>query len=224
MLKLTDTTDIKYSLNYETKEYYPCMNGSDCCDNDYCRCRQITGLEFDKNEGQLDLLEYVTPNSPEDAALWGWYLRRLSLDEHDVNWYSSMNYYGEEVEWIHPTAHLVNQLDRFDCADPIDKLQICLNTEYGYISRPVLEKLVQGKLELKRVSPKKIAATTSQLDKSNVDFLRWRYAESEKIKDTHALFALKDGDMYRLVDGHHRFKHWQQLYSSKKKFPVLILE
>jgi len=185
------------SVDYEYDSYYPCHHGSDCCNNDYCRCEELRNARV---KGPLELLKFPEKLKLIDQYYFDRVIRLLGALKED-NWEVSVGsgYYGQEIDGIslYPMVEneIFNNLSLPDDISDADKLKKALEIEYGYI----LDILISmNKVRLLELPPKSLRL-----------FNEHYYGKIDRtLYKDHALPACvvrKDvSGKYVVIDGYHR--------------------
>ena len=143
-----------FMLDYDYDEYHPCRHGSDCCDNDYCTCGQITNTRVkDSITFSLPLKLKTIDQYYFDRVI------RLSAALDPESWDVGVvsGYYGQEIGKItldsSVEAEILQRLNVPDKTSDVDKIKKLLEFEYGYVL-PVLEPM--NKVKIVDVNPKNL--------------------------------------------------------------------
>ncbi len=218
----------RYSMEVKYETYYPCHDGSNCCDGDMCRCGQIKDAHVESAK-RSDVIEPIT--SKCNDIILAYCIDRimtmsgmLDKDNWEVNVYRG--YYGEETDGVELSlpvlVEVCTRLREIETLSDIDRIKKCLEYEYGYVL-PRLQ-------DVRSVSVKDIdIAETNGL---NQDY--YHKVEMDKV-DLYAdyqlprVVCLKNkwagstvGDSrYYLIDGYHRLVSANKNKISKIKAIVL---
>ncbi|RDJ35190.1 MAG: hypothetical protein DWQ19_10220 [Crenarchaeota archaeon] len=203
MKKLRKLQDSNFYLSTKYESYRPCQNGSNCCDNDYCRCERIIDPRIDEDvdgcqitailcsiKGRPPIDVYcieriLTINKIWDAGNWDVIVRP--------------GYYGEEISGC-----------QFRWGELVDKqIETALNFKTNRAKIEYILKLEYGHL-LPEVQGKRWLI--KKVDKNDVVFGQKLYHEKldqsviEKYQDypfPRGICLFQDGK-YRIIDGYHR--------------------
>jgi len=214
--RLTDN-DLRYVINSEYDVDHPCESGSDCCDNDYCRCGIIINahvpidvnnsysiaLKTAKNQGLVKDFRFYCLERLISCLL------RQNPDCFDVT--ACGGYYGQEIsgvtlKWdvINPINNFIEQLDKRKSKSHYRILiESVLALEYTY----VLPAIVGKDWEYERISLQNIYPGNdhySVVKSSIVDQYANEYVRHKK--DYLSCLCKKVGEKkFVLVDGYHRY-------------------
>lgn len=189
---------------YTYDEYRPCQEGSDCCDDDYCRCTQIIDKEITVAPDMETVTNMVASifGFTSDIDLYGCN-RLLTIHKaYDTGFYylaSERDYYGETpagVFFESPSALEKDLIEFSKIIGTRGKVEFLLEKEYGHLLDCVKDKT----WEIKKV------------DKSEVRFPNDSYhkkAQKEIVEEYKNFklpcgICLKTDNGYRLIDGYHR--------------------
>lgn len=188
-------------INYHT--YRACENGSDCCDNDYCRCGEIQETII----RQPPELQYVVDVVAESFSLTDELdlyacdriLRHLKAYEPYFYYVRVCNgYYGQEIDGVYfsnpqKIKSIFNEYLKLTTIE--QKVEFLLILEYGYI----LESLKGKKYTIKDVNHKSIIFPNedyhTKVSIDNVDYSYYLYPKC---------VCLYYNSKYKLIDGYHR--------------------
>ncbi len=213
----------KYGFaEYTSESYYPCQNGSSCCDNDYCRCGQITNTEvLSVNDQQIIDYFIKKVKDPINAYCVDRLIRTSSLLNPKC-WAVEVSggYYGEEIGGVHPLPKVLEDFQRivesFLYKSDLQKVKDLLIQEYGFLL-PALE-------NTKNVSV--VRVTVGDVKIPNMDYSR---KINQKVVDSYKDFNLPravcqklNSDEYKLVDGYHRMV--SALKFKKRKIDIIVME
>lgn len=187
-------------VNVEYSTYYECQNGSNCCDNDYCRC----GVIQDEHIEKIDMGRVLSYYSQWDKEIDRYCIERIfshfkvwSEDAWDIH--VCGGYYGQELDGVFlREAEAIEQAVESCLLLETDseKIEFVLNLEYGYLLDSVKDK----EWEVKEVDKKLIRFVQKdhyrKLDREAVE----RYKEH----DYPLGICLEDSGHYEVVDGYHR--------------------
>jgi hypothetical protein len=184
-------------LDYET--YRPCQNGSNCCDNDYCRCGIIrdarvanasTGKILDLFGEELDVWDrYCIDRVLSNAGAW---------DSDNYRIETCRGYYGEEFDGIYfrGAGDVDAKVDQILSASRTDKINLVLTEEYGYL----IETLVDKQYEV--VEVRKDQVVFGQED--HYRRLKPEVIESYRDYDLPRGVVVESEGRFRVIDGYHR--------------------
>lgn len=216
-------------MEYDT--HYKCHSGSDCCDNDYCRCGKIENARVESIDPELLIQSIITTaagrtkkDSKEDSIIDLYCLNRLiynssliSPDSWEVNIVGG--YYGEETNGYEPSdlndvKALSKNLLEVSNMKNIDKIKFILKNEYGFLLSE-LEKF--NTAVVKTVSTSNVILNnkdySKKLDKLAVDKYKG-YSLPRAI-------CIKDGDKYKVIDGYHRMT--SAIINNIEKIDIIVL-
>jgi hypothetical protein len=203
---LQDSSFFRYgsAVTFDYDTYHPCQDGSDCCDNDYCRCgiiqnTRITEVNFvlliKDLVGKCDdiLIKYCVDRIIKTSGL-------INNDSWEVN--TSGGYYGEEVHGVSLNIGIQNKLvkmfSELDTANDINKIKILLQYEYGYLL-PKLDKL--NTVTIKEVPINKVSLLNDKhyrkVSKETIDY----YTDYVLPR---AICTKSVYNNYTVIDGYHR--------------------
>jgi len=208
--------------------HYPCHNGSDCCDNDMCRCGQITNIRITKKDylGVFDMIVADGKNKEFNKILAFMLLKNLIRDaEFDAP--VSGGYYGEEIGSVKPEneQEIKNLLAQFNSlsTSPDEQLLLVLGKEYGYVL-PRL-KLLKG-WSYKRIPLGEVKFTEEVLMRTSNDIVS-RYEnfifESDRKDDPHFPGIICD-ESNKIIDGYHRLAACKRNLDDKKLISIISPE
>jgi hypothetical protein len=192
-------------VEYESDYEYPCQNGSDCCDNDYCRCGIVTNANV-KSVDIDALISNLFTKSKDTNVISQYCVDRLirNSDLKDTaSWEVSVSggYYGQETNGCVPNQKIIDSLvkDFTEILNKKDysKIKHCLKSEYGFLLSDLVN---MKKLELKEVKT------------FDVELLNNNYSRkiNRKFVDQYNNFILpravcvKIGKKFKVIDGYHR--------------------
>ena len=208
-------------VDYDYESYRACENGSDCCDNDYCRCgviqdARVTDIDFNR------LIDGLIGKSSEviDCYCLDRVLRCLGLQDSN-NWevITGGGYYGEEIHGCLPNQKILDQLKKdleaiIKLSD-IDKIKFILQAEYGFILP-----------ELKDMNDAQVTTISFQdIKLPNLDYSRKinrLYVTQYNDYKLPRAICVKDGDKYRLIDGYHRVLAAEN--KKLDKFQIIVIK
>lgn len=228
--ELNLSTNLKYDLSYETMDYYSCQYGSSCCDNDFCRCREITGYDFSNAfyNAQNFIINYSPSSLFEELYLEIMWLKNQKKGDLLNDWFeghSDRGYYGEETYSVTPTNIFLKVFKNFINLPIQKKFEEALKSEYGFIL-PALSNPVSFSFEKVKfkdiVADKKVQLNTSNHFSYNFCVSQYNKNMYNKEKFINHLFLFpmcikEDTGKYRIVDGHHRYKAFSSSNSFNRK-------
>lgn len=184
-------------VDYDT--YYACRNGSDCCDNDYCRCGEITdkSLKIDFYEFTAGLAKHH--KIKDDIGTYG--INRIAtlFKMYDpTNWDVEVcgGYYGQEIDGVYFNNDKVEaEIYKFKQLEGSDRIEFLLNLEYAKVPTKYRNKTWTPA----KVSPEEV------LIGNNVHLKRSHGCEYYEDYPSFICLALKTPKGYEIVDGYHRF-------------------
>ena len=217
----------RYSIDVEYETYYPCHNGSNCCNGDMCRCGQIQNTHVESAK-RSEVIEPIT--SKCDDIILAYCIDRimtmsgmLDKDNWEVNVYRG--YYGEEIDGVELNRTIMDtvcaRLQEIETLSDIDRIKRCLEYEYGYVL-PKLKKLT--------------TATVREVSIDNLDVFNenhYRKIEKQAIdyyQDYKLPRAVCNKDWanddfipeYKVIDGYHRVVSANK--NKINKIKVIVLE
>lgn len=188
-----------FKIKYEN--YRSCQHGSDCCDNDYCRCGIIENAEVTEVgditgcfETSNEFSKYCVDRLLVARKIWDsdkWEVR--------VQW----GYYGQEIDGVYlkNAEAIENEVNKLLGLSDADKLKYVLNLEYGYI----LDVLENKAFEICEVDKSSIIfGQEGHYKKCDKDIVE-KYRDYELPRG----ICVKDGTKYRVIDGYHRISACQ---------------
>lgn len=192
------------SVDYDT--YYACRNGSDCCDNDYCRCGVINNARIEEKYLSTEDVMNTVFNRKDLSEIDAYCLERVyaAYKVWDAdNWEVQVTggYYGQEIGGCYFNTNEALKIDAAANAllalkTTRAKIEYILTLEYGHL----LESVKDKRWSVKEVSKDKIHFGQEdhyrKLDRTVVD----RYVEYNLPR---GICLFKDGK-YRVIDGYHR--------------------
>lgn len=202
LMRLGD--NFHYNITYDADYYNPCNDGSDCCDNDYCRCgvyRNVSVTEIDLREIINSFCELA--NNDIDKYCIDRLLTHSKIKENS-SWEPRINggYYGEEFDGFGLYKFIKDDLSidltELFKLDDCNKIKFCLTKEYGYVL-PQLNNLKNVKIE-KNVS-------LDSIIKSNMNHVRKlnsKYIDQYKDYKLPAAVCTYYSNKFNLIDGYHR--------------------
>lgn len=199
-----------YNFDYDYDCSYACREGSDCCDNDYCRCGKIVNTQITKID-----LDYLFKQTLEEfdkkrkyTEVERYCIGRM-LIHHKMydpeNYVLSVcgGYYGEEIDGIecyNSHSYITAVREMLMLPDDDAKLKLVIHNEYGYL----LDDMKGASFELKKVPYEDILPP---IDLRRVD------GESYDFNSAIGVYKRVGDDKYRIVDGHHR---WRKAEGNKR--------
>lgn len=211
--------NMRYAVDYDYDTYYPCQNGSDCCDNDYCRCGVINNAraKVDVNTS-YSIACTLTRNQtlrkdPRFYCLERWIscVLRETPDCFDVS--VGGGYYGQEVYGVSINWQQANDINTFvellkgrlTKSKTRELVEKTLEREYGWVLAVLEEKdwqydtvpvknIAPGNTEYRSMDNNAVARYADQYSRHNGDLLSCLCKRE-----------LGNGNKYVLVDGYHRF-------------------
>jgi len=224
------TKDLHYGgVEVEYSTHHPCQNGSHCCDDDYCRCGEIT-VEGIESINTLSLIHccFSTEKSIlniEDHQSFLYAMERLfilsNLIDKDSAWDISVEggYYGEELgacKLQHQLAEKIqSQALEFMKMSREQRINHVLLAEYGWLLPHVEDATysVQS-IPLDMVRP----SDTWKKRFSNADNKKW-FLQDEIPR---GIVRVVPNGRYKIVDGHHRILSARE--AGKKEIRVYVIE
>lgn len=131
---INETYNYKYIIDYSYDDYKACEHGSDCCNNDYCRCGLIQNIKL-KNIPYDKIINKISKISIIDQYCIDRILSFCGFNNIDnYEPIVSGGYYGEELDAIilnesikdNIYKHLYNLIPLSD----FDKIKYILDMEY----------------------------------------------------------------------------------------------
>jgi len=187
-----------FGVDFDYDTYHACQSGSNCCDDDYCRCGQIQNIRI------TEVMFYETLPSLKKLKLINQYYLdraiRLSGVLKPDNWEVTVcsGYYGEETNGAsldyNARKDLETYLQEGDKLSDADKIKKLLEIEYGYVL-DILKPF--NKVRLVEKSPKSLFIFNDHY---------YGKIDPKMYKD-HPLpvcVARKEGSKYVVIDGYHR--------------------
>jgi hypothetical protein len=207
-----ETYDYKYIMTYDYDSYRDCQNGSNCCDNDYCRCSKITNFS-------IKCFRYdQIINKISKLPLLDQYVIHRLFTFYDLPNIQNFNpiivssYYGEELDAIQldPTIKttISNHLISLTPLSNIDKILYSLNIEYDI---PATSLSNYKFAEVISIPINDIKYTPYLLNKYNdqIDYFLPRG------------IIIKDDNLYTIIDGHKKIS--QDIRNEKLEIQVILL-
>ena len=213
---------LQYAINYYVDYDYDYGNSNCTCHpDDYCRCSVITNCRI-TGVNMNELVKYFCDNAIEiqndvDEYCVDRLLRHS--DMADVNNYSvniSNGYYGQEIDGIvyddiHGMSRKINNLVKMK---DINKIKYVLEKEYGYLLES-LEGLT--KVDVCEVSKKDLKVGMPS------HYLRLKRSIIESYIDYKGILGIyvRDNNQFRIIDGYHRLRAFNE--SDRKKAKIIVL-
>lgn len=196
--------DFKYSCEIKYDTYYQCQHGSDCCNNDYCRCGTIEDARVVEVPNMAYVVEKVAEfyGLTEEIDLYACD-RLLTLHKAwDKDFYEVSvcgGYYGEEIDSVHfgNSQKLELAFEEYCKLKQVrSKVEFLLKAEYGHLIDSVQDKTWKIKLVKK-----------DHILFGNKDY--YRKMENEVVENykDYSLpkgICLQENDKFRIIDGYHR--------------------
>ena len=203
-MKKLSNYDFQYDCKVDYDEDFPCQNGSDCCDGDYCRCGVIENARVKSIPDVLNLL------FSEEAEIDRYCIDRILAISKIWNkelWDVDVcgGYYGQEiysVKFRHSSEvdeHIASVLSLGDIKS---KIEYILKLEYSFLLDSVKDK----QWEFRDIR-------WSQLSFGN-DSYRHKLDDSPYYDDYQlakgiCIQSTSDDAKYKLIDGYHRLSKYQ---------------
>lgn len=188
-------------LSVKRDEYYQCQDGSNCCDGDYCRCGVINGVTV-----KVDIPEFIQNQnyrfSDIDAYGVDRILRINKIYESDSWGFEKCGgYYGEELSGVfikdEVYSSIAESVDKLIPLNPIAaKIELLLELEYEHTP----DKYKNRKWIEAEVDRQTLGSSNPVHTKKIRDF------EHYKNYPFYVCLCQKEGDSFRIIDGHHRAK------------------
>jgi len=222
--------NFQYVVDYNCNYYYACRMGSDCCDNDYCRCGRIENPTIISTDGFKsyvlnELIKISNLYKPVvDPDILAYCLERviqycadLTTDSFEIS--VRGGYYGEEVDSIKYQAS--RELIGFiigvvEAPSSLDAVKMVLEMEYGFLLEESKDYEACEVHTVKRsslVTPNEYRVKT--LDKNYIK----KYKEMDY--DIPIGIYRKVNDKYEIIDGYHRFCAASKNKKNKVKLIVI---
>lgn len=190
------------------------------CDDCICRCTTIDRAWVDNVHVNDVVKELYSKHSRDDSCIDKYCFNRICYafqiyDKYLYEIKTGAGYYGEEVYGV----YFENEEKIFNAYyemlalnTPIEKIQYCLNLEYGYLIDCVKS---ASAVTIDRVSPNEIYCPQIEY------FQKVDMCVIEEYKNINIPVAVCviDGNHYRLVDGYHRFV----ANKNKEKIDIVVL-
>ena len=198
-------SDIEYDM------YRPCENGSDCCDDDYCRCGTIINVRVLDNVNRSVTIAKCSARIVALHNSFAFYcLERLIscvLRKHPDCLQPSISggYYGEEMNGLYLTSETLTIINNF--IDQLNKpqgtiaskklVESILSYEYGY---------VLTEIEAKTWTYEKIPIGNIYPGNNGYQSTSANTIDQYKTRTNLTCLCKKVAtDKFVLVDGYHRF-------------------
>lgn len=191
------------AVDYDYETFYSCKNGSDCCNNDLCRCGQIQNVTIKEVNINYIIDEFIQNSSNVIDSYCIDRLFRNSDIAYKDGWEINIcgGYYGQEISGCAPKASIKNQL----CNDlsallnlsDIEKIKYLLQNEYGFL----LPELIQLNNANVLIVP------ITDIIIGNLDYSRKLNKSLIKNYESYNLpkaICINSNEKYRLIDGYHR--------------------
>lgn len=193
-----------FDIEYE--EEFECQNGSDCCDNDYCRCGVIFNANVTKVGSAENIVKHIESALDYEKlnAIEHYGVERLASfhkvwdkDRYEVG--VCGGYYGQEIDGIYlsDAASLEAKINEFLALKTNrDRIEFLLTEEYGFVHERVQNKT--WKVDV--VEKDKIHFGQSEY---------YRHVNENLLKDYFDYnfprgICLKEDGVYKVMDGYHR--------------------
>lgn len=189
-----------YTFEYDYDVNYACRNGSDCCDNDFCRCGVIVNEQVTQVPSEYLIEEFK--KSIDKKKKWtdfeNYCLGRLFTSHklYDPEKYylnTCSGYYGEEIYDISCDYWLEFEKEAQEMLllEDDNKIRYVLKKEYKYL----LDGLENVTFEVKSVKYDDILPPDD-----------YRRLEGQSLTFNAPIGIYKPiGERYRIIDGHHRW-------------------
>lgn len=204
-----------YAFDYDYDIYRACQHGSDCCDNDYCRCGEIqngkiTSVDLDylfkQTTDEIDKKRKYT--EIERYCIGRMLIHHKMYDPESYELLVCRGYYGEEIDGIecyNSHSYITAVREMLMLPDDDAKIKLVIRNEYGYL----LDDMKGANFELKEVRYEDILPPID---------LRRTEGESHDFGCAIAVCKRVGDDKYRIVDGHHRWKN----AGGRKKVKIFV--
>ena len=219
-LELSNSERLRYYIDIDYDYHYECQNGSDCCDNDYCRCGVIENITINSiNTWQIaDAISKHYHNKLFTYCVDRIFSSSKAIDPGNWEAYAVRGYYGEEMGGVRLNNAIQNdileKISAIETLADIDKIKFILKNEYGYVL-PRIEKMKNVEI---------VSINVQHIELPNENY-------TEKIKcddnfdytnyDLPAAICVKRGEYYSVIDGYHRVLY--ALKNNKKKISIIFL-
>jgi DNA-directed RNA polymerase subunit N (RpoN/RPB10) len=214
-MKILQNLDLKYYVNYESHTDY--SDHGDC--DGICRCGRIVDCDI-KIDNLLSISHLISNIVKKKKIMDDNEINRYCIDRilvinklYDNNYYewsATNGYYGQEIGTIyvnHDTAYTVDQqLLKLSKLKTIkSKIEFILKLEYNQIL-PILQNRTW---KIQKIHKSKLKINNdSYFKKINV---------SLSPTELPLGIVIKDGDFFKLIDGHHRISS-----NDKDNFKVIV--
>lgn len=202
---LYELDQILVNVEKDYDVHNPCRNGSDCCDNDYCRCGTIENIRITSVPPLVEMICNSGRDAYKHDIIFKYCLHRLFTiyKLYDTNNWTAdaeRGYYGEEcgqpylVEKVKIEKHY-NQLLNLE---QLDRIKYVLDLEYGYLTNEVQN---ATKYEIITIDPNKL---NSPNDNHYV-----KCVSNDEYNIHYFKYDLPGGIVnsnMKIIDGHHRLK------------------
>lgn len=205
---LTGNWNYSNALEYEYDSYYPCHDGSNCCDNDFCRCREIQNARATIIRPRLIADQII---GKMDNTIYAYCVDRIvtkavsSYVNHPEDLFevhAEGGYYGEEIGEIKMCSSVAEEITKKirllgEMRSNRERILYVLDNEYGHIL-PAIQKAKSWVVK---------DVDFSQIDIGQPDHykkLEQNVVDDYVTYDLPRAVCLKKGDRYRLIDGYHR--------------------
>jgi hypothetical protein len=207
---LSNSLISQYAFDIDYESYYACLNGSGCCDGDYCRCGVIdvagATIGVDPNSVLQQILEnhVYTADFNVNWDILNYCAGRLFVhyklyDSASYEIVAEPGYYGEELEGV-----LCDKLPAFledyyalSVLSEGDMIRYVLKQEY----KTLLPGLETASFEIKEIALNEIEVPR--------DYRRIDGPASVFHSFPIGIYK-KKFDKYQIIDGHHR---WADFYT-----------
>lgn len=197
---------LSYHGDYDVEWYKPCENGSDCCDNDYCRCSEVSSTKINSIDidGIVKKLIGTRYDDPFSAYCIERIIRNSNIKDID-SWevICHAGYYGEETAGIRISNQLTidkiyAQISSLSGKNNLEKILHSLENEYGFI----LDELKDCKnVEIKKIKLEEVFIPNVGYAKK----INQKYVDQYELYNFPRAICILENEKYRLIDGYHRF-------------------
>jgi DNA-directed RNA polymerase subunit N (RpoN/RPB10) len=214
-MKILQNLDLKYYVNYESHTDY--SDHGDC--DGICRCGRIVGcdIQIDNLLSISHLISNIVKKKKimDDNEINRYCIDRILVinklyDNNYYEWSATNGYYGQEIDTIYVddnTAYIVDQqLLKLSKLKTIkSKIEFILKLEYNQIL-PILQNRTW---KIQKIHKSKLKINNGEyFKKINVSLLPTELPLG---------IVIKDGDFFKLIDGHHRISS-----NNKDHFKVIV--